>query len=204
MSVRSITALAVARDKARPGRPAGGGAAEVAVAQPDGTVRGRPAGAPPDRGGVPQQFVDVLISAIPSEPLAAYTALLAAAAVTLDGPDGKPGDPRAYLPFRWWAYGVFLAIVVIAVWVGYLRASRGPAGVQQQSNRRAVPVAEIASALLAGGAWALVTPGGPLIQQLAGNVRTLAVASIVIGAAVLLSFVQAPQLKVGTGTPGEA
>ena len=42
MSIRSLTTLAVARDKAAPSAPAGGGGGEAAVAAPDGTVAGRP------------------------------------------------------------------------------------------------------------------------------------------------------------------
>jgi hypothetical protein len=206
MSIRTLTALAVARDKARPGTPAGGGVGEAAVTQPDGTARGRVAGAPPEKGGTPQQFVDVLVTAIPTEPLAAYTALLALVVATLDGAP-LPHDTRAYLPLRWWIYGAFLAVIVAAVWLGYYRATRGPSGLRP-SNRRRIPLPELASALIAGASWGLVMPGGPLNAQLsdaAGGVgRALATGCIVIGAGAVLSFVQAPQLRGGSRTPGES
>src|SRR5674536_65627 len=74
MSIRSLTMLAVARDKTAPSAPARGGGGEAAAA-PDGTVAGpparRPAGQPAAQVGVPQQFADVPTSAIPTEPLTA-------------------------------------------------------------------------------------------------------------------------------------
>ncbi|MGH3770901.1 MAG: hypothetical protein ACRDRW_05820 [Pseudonocardiaceae bacterium] len=198
MSIRSLAALAVARDKASPGQVVGGGAAEAAVVQPTGAARGQPAGTPPEQGGVPQQFVDVLISAIPTEPLAAYTALVSVTVGTLSAPDA-----RAYLPFRWWVYGFFLMVILAAVWRAYYRASRGPAGVISPDNRRRFPIAEALAALVAGAAWGLAMPGSPLNAQLTGTVRTLATAAIIIGAAAVLTLLQAPQLKTGSKTPGE-
>jgi hypothetical protein len=53
MSIRSMSNLAVERDKAAPGMPAKGGAAGAEGAE------------------VSQQFVDALTSAIPTEPLSA-------------------------------------------------------------------------------------------------------------------------------------
>ena len=198
MSIRSLTMLAVARDKAAPSAPAGGGGGEAAVAAPDGTVAGRPAGQPAAQGGVPQQFADVLTSAIPTEPLTAYTALIGVAVGA-----AEPFHPRAYLPFRWGAYGVFLGVTAAAVWVAYLRKSRGPQGPRDPVNRRSVPLAELLSALVAAGAWGLAMPGSAFNIQIGGTTRVLATASIVIGAAALLTLLFAPQLKSGTKTPGE-
>jgi len=169
------------------------------VVQPEGAARGRPAGTPPEQGGLPQQFVDVLVSAVPTEPLAAYTALVGVTAGALSAPDA-----RAYLPFRWGAYGLFLVVVLAAVWLAYDRASRGPAGVTSPDDRRRFPTAEALAALVAGAAWGLAMPGSPLNAQLTGTVRTLATAAIIIGAAAVLTLLQAPQLKTGSKTPGEA
>jgi hypothetical protein len=198
LSIRSLAALAVARDKAAPDQPAGGGAGQAALVQTDGTVAAQPAGQPPAQGGVPQRFADVLISAIPTEPLAAYTALIGIAAGGID-----VAHPRAYLAFRWWVYGAFLALTLVAVWVAYYRASRGPAGTNDQSNRRSFPWAEAAAALTAAATWGLAMPNSPLNVQVSGTARTLASASIAIAGASVLSLVFAPQLKTGTNSPGE-
>ncbi|MGH3430690.1 MAG: hypothetical protein ACRDQZ_24515, partial [Mycobacteriales bacterium] len=189
MSIRSLAALAVARDKAPRGKAAGGGAAEAAVTQPSGAAGGRLAGTPPERGGAPQQFVDVLVSAIPTEPLAAYTALVGVTVGAL-----SPPDARAYLPFRWSAYGVFLGVIISTVWIAYYRASRGPAGTSR-CNRRGFPLAEVSVALVAGAAWGLAMPGSPLDALFTGTAHTLAAAVIIIGATAVLTLLQAPQLK---------
>jgi len=46
-------------------------------------------------------------------------------------------------------------------------------------------------------------PGSAFNIQIGGTTRVLATASIVIGAAALLTLLFAPQLKSGTKTPGE-
>jgi hypothetical protein len=189
VSVRSLAALAVERDKAAAGQPAGGGGGGGAVLEALGDDQRS------KREAVPQSFTDVVVSAIPTEPLAAYTALVGVVvgAVGLD-------DSRSYLPFRWGAYGAFLAIVVAAVWLAYARAAAGPMGPANEESRRrnSFPAAEVTSALLAGGAWGLSMPGSPLDGALAGTARTLTTASVLVGSAALLSLLAAPTLKTGT------
>src|SRR5580700_5970107 len=61
-------------------------------------------GAPAFAGApVAQQFVDVLISAIPTEPLAAYTAIVGITVGSID-----ISHPHSYLVFRWFSYAAFL------------------------------------------------------------------------------------------------
>lgn len=177
MSVRTLAALAVERDRAAAGQPAGGGAGTAAVS----ASRAR-------RDAVPQSYADVVTSAIPTEPLAAYTALVGIVIGAVGQDD--------YLPFRWGAYGVFLAIVVAAVWLAYARAAQGPLGGGQRRN--SFPAVEVSSALLAGGAWGLAMPGSPLGAALSGTALTLTTASVLIGAAAVLSLLAAPTLKTGT------
>ena len=186
MSIRTLTTLAIARDKAAPGQPASGGGGQAAVAN----ATTGPA--------IPQQFVDVLTSAIPTEPLAAYTALIGIAAGTVD-----LMRPRAYLGFRWGAFAAFALLTVLAVAVSNIRKLTGPGGVVNPANRRAFPWAEGGAALIAAVAWGLAMPGSALNTQLTGTVRTITAASIAIGGAAILSLVFAPQLKTGTKSPGE-
>jgi hypothetical protein len=198
MSIRSLAAVAVARDNAPAGQPAGGGAGEPAITGADGMAAGRVAGTPPAAGGVPQQFVDVIVHVIPTESLSAYTALLgvASGAITATA-------QRAYLPFRWWAFGGFLVVTVAATWIAYRRAARGPAGVSDPKRQRAFPWAEGLAALIAAAAWGLAMPGSPLDAEISGTARTLATASIIISAASVLSLVSAPQIKTGAKTTGK-
>ena len=182
MSIRSLTALAVARDKAAPAEPAmGGGGAAAAPTF---------AGAPSE-----QQFVDVLVSAIPTEPLVAYTAIVGITVGSID-----ISQPHSYLVFRWFAYAAFLAFTVLAITVAYNRKANGPDG---PVDRRRFPWAEGGAALIAAVAWGLVMPGSPLNVSLTGTVWTLTASSITIGAAAVLSLVFAPQLKTGTSSPGD-
>ena len=190
MSVRSLAALAVARDKAQPGAAVGGGGAEAAVV-------GAPSGQPPAAGGVPQQFADVVTSAIPSEPLAAYTALLGVAAGTV-----SKSDPRGYLAFRWWVYGIFLAVTAAAVLVAFFRASKSSTGTVA-TNRRRLPFAELTAALVAAATWGLTMPGSAFNTQVSGTPQVLATASMVVGAAAFLGLLSAPQLRSGSKTPGQ-
>jgi hypothetical protein len=182
-----LAALAVERDRAQADQPALGGAGAAAVRGANGQGSARDA--------TPQSFTDVVISAIPTEPLAAYTALVGVVigAVGL----GASGD---YLPFRWAAYGVFLAIVLAAVWLAYARAARGPRAADGPRNRYSFPAGEIFSALVAGGAWGLVMPGSPLDPTLTGTARTLTTTSVLVGTAALLSLLTAPALKTGTSS----
>ncbi|MGZ6616958.1 MAG: hypothetical protein ACXVFQ_21345 [Solirubrobacteraceae bacterium] len=92
MSIRSLSNLAVERDKAEPGTAALGGS---------GGASG---------GEVPQQFVDALTSAIPTEPLSAYTAAVGVVAGL------KAGN---YLPFRWSAFAVFLIVTAASIVISY-------------------------------------------------------------------------------------
>jgi hypothetical protein len=86
---------------------------------------------------------------------------------------------------------VFLGVTAAAVWVAYLRKSRSPQGPRDPVNRRSVPLAELLSALVAAGAWGLAMPGSAFNIQIGGTTRVLATASIVIGAAALLTLLRA-------------
>jgi hypothetical protein len=190
MSIRSLSALAVARDAAPAGKPAGGGGGTAAVTPAGGQQVAA-------ASEVPQSFTDVLVSAIPTEPLTAYTALVG---ITVGAVDQS--KPQSYLAFRWWAYAVFLVVVLVAVWVAYRRKSKEATTDPKAANPRPLsfPWAEACAALLAAGGWGLAMPGSPLNAQLTGTPRTLAIATVVIGVAALLTLAFAPQLKVGTST----
>ena len=149
-------------------------------------------------GQIPQQFSDVLISAIPTEPLAAYTAILGVAASALSA-----AQPRAYLPFKWASFAAFVLITVLAVGVSYRRKVGGPGGVTNPASKRAFPWAEGVAALVAATAWGLAMPGSALNSQVTGTVATLTAEAIVIGGATILTLTLGPPLKTGTSKPGD-
>ena len=178
MSVRSITALAVERDRADPGTTAKGG------------QRGEMAGIPGDP--VPQTYMDTLTSSIPTEPLAAYTALVGIYAATL-------GTSGTYLPLRWWAYAGFLGITAASVWTGYYQKSRrkldkGNTNASGGRERR-VPVLELLAAIGAAAAWGLAMPDSPLDAAIGEPLRALAKATITIGGGAVVALLATPLAK---------
>jgi hypothetical protein len=175
MSIGSLTTLAIEREKAPPQTVAKGGSAGAA------------------NGQLPQTFKDALTSAIPTEPLAAYTAAIG----LLTGISASSGK---YLPFRWSAFALFLIITGVSVELSYTlkRKSPGPVGVTAANAAadnphpkppRTIPALEIFAALLAATAWGLAMPGSALNTQLTGNVATISAGAIAIGGAAILALV---------------
>jgi hypothetical protein len=186
LSIRSLSYLAVQRDKAQPNQVAAGGGGAAAA---------------PDAGAaqIPQQFADVLTSAIPTEPLTAYTAILGLIVGVIDAT-----KPHQYLPLRWWLYAGFLVLIVVAVGVTYAHKANGPDGPRAPAKTRVFPWVEGLAALIAGAAWGLAMPGSALNGQLTGNLRAITSAVIAIGGAAVLAVVFVPPLKGGTKNPGES
>jgi len=170
MSVRSLTNLAVERDIADPHTPA------------QGTTRKTESG-----------FVDALTSAIPTEPLAAYTAAVGVVAGL------KAGN---YLPFRWGAFVVFLVLTVASIFIAYVNkdpnASSNEAAAKR--NKRSYPAIEMVAALVAAVAWGLAMPGSALNTMLKGNDGSITAAAIIITGAAVLSLLT-PWLAKGAKSP---
>jgi hypothetical protein len=171
MSIRALTNLAVERDVADPGTPAKGGP-----------------------GGVDTSFVDALTSAIPTEPLAAYTAAIAVVAGL------KTGE---YLPFRWGAFVLFLALTAASIYISYVTKDVSSSPQLAKQNKRSFPVIETVAAIVAAVAWGLAMPGSALNTLLKGNDGALAAAAITITGAAVLSLL-APWLTKGSKPPSPA
>jgi hypothetical protein len=202
MSVASLTALAVERDLAPAGSPPMGG--KRSTPTPAAGVQPDAAAAP---GGVPQTFIDTLTSAIPTEPLVAYTAVIGIVTAVTDPSTGN------YLPFRCWAAGVFVVLTAAAVLVSYrskaaVASPAGPAATRTVprpfrrlmivQQGRAVPVPELISAVVAAAAWGAAMPGGPLSVAFTGPVQAITTCSTAVLGAVVVSFL-AGQLTNGAG-----
>lgn len=176
MSIRSLTALAVERDRADPGTAAMGG------------QRGEISGTPGKE--VPQTYIDALTSSIPTEPLSAYTALVGVYAATIGS------GSAAYLPLRWWAYAGFLVITAASLLISYYHKSRrtlddNKANASNDRQRR-LPIPELLAAVGAAAAWGLAMPEGPLDVVLGDPVRTLTKATIAIGGAAIVALLATP------------
>lgn len=142
MSVRALNEVAAQRDQ--------GGARRI---------EGRPVSSEEVRKTEKQGYLDLLVAAIPTEPLALYTFLIAGIVATLD-----PGSDQR-LTMRWVIFGV--TAVFIFVWMvgAYLRLPG--------DQKRKLPWPEVTSAVIAFGAWGLVMPESPLAAELSGSDQTV-------------------------------
>lgn len=191
MSIKSLSDLAVKRDRVAKGEPV--------IASDD---LSSPSSPPADNGTTASTvtYTDALTSAIPTESLAAYTAVIAVFS-TISTAEGS------YLPARWWVFGAFMALTVVALFASYYRKAKAPVGGSKKkgkANDRKFPVFEVLSSLTAAASWGLVTPGGPLTVLLSGNVETLTVTSIIVGGGALVGLAAAPLPKGSKDKDGSA
>ena len=136
---------------------------------------------------------DVLVAAVPSEALAAYTAVTG---VVLSSDIGS-----GYAPFRWAAFGTFVALAVLAPAVFF----RNRASESERKTRHA-PYFECVTAGAAAAAWGLVMPGSPLAMVFKGNAQVFATTAILVGGATVVGLATQP-LRAANGmntAPGTA
>ena len=122
---------------------------------------------PPGRSVV-KDSTDVLVAAVPTEALAAYTAVIG---VVLAANIGS-----AYAPFRWCAYAAFIALAVLAPLSLF---KQGSAASTMESRK--LPIPECLTAGTAAAAWGLVMPGNPLALIIQGNALVFATTAILVG-----------------------
>src|SRR4051812_22232141 len=123
MSIQSMSDLAVKRDRSTPRGP-------VSETQDiRSTTEDR------QQGGTPVSYSDALVKAIPTEPLAAYVAVIAIFA-TIPEAEGR------YLPARWWVFAGFMALTAVALIVSYRSKACAPVGQGVEAsggNQRPLP-----------------------------------------------------------------
>ncbi len=145
MSAKCLAQLAVERDKKTPGE------------------------------SVADNSTDVLTAAVPTEALAAYTAVVG---VVLAANIGS-----AYGPFRWAAYGIFVALAVLVTIMLFKHCSAAT-----DMDYRKLPILECLTAGVAAAAWGLVMPGSPLAMVYKGDALVFATTAILFGAAALVGL----------------
>jgi hypothetical protein len=141
----------------------------------------------PDNGADSQSaYRSVIVHAIPTEILAAYTALvgIVAGAVTAN-------SPEHYLSLRWTLLGLFTLVTPLTVALA--------ARLHRDGSTR-VPLLEMSAATTAALAWFLAMPGSPLAVSLHGSDAAVASACITVGAGSVLSSL-APLLRRGSNSP---
>ena len=130
--------------------------------------------ATPSGQSVVKDSTDVLVAAVPTEALAAYTAVIGVVLAANIGP--------AYGPFRWSAYGTFIALAMLAPLVLFRHRTAATSG------GRPLPILECLTAGVAAAAWGLVMPGSPLIMIFKGNALVFATTAILVGTAAIIGL----------------
>jgi hypothetical protein len=107
----------------------------------------------------PKGYLDLLVTAIPTEPLALYTFLVAGIVTTIE-----PGSDQR-LTMRWIIFAV--TVLFIAIWMiaAHWRT--------QTKDKRKLPGVEVACAVVAFSAWGLVMPESPLAAHLSATDQTV-------------------------------
>jgi hypothetical protein len=165
MSVRGLIEVAAERDQGVPMR------LETAVEPPPTPEEAvRAGGVPPPpalpvtpqgKKAEPQGYLDLLVTAIPTEPLALYTFLIAGIVTTIE-----PGSDQR-LTMRWIIFSVTVAFIAIWMAAAHMRTQ------SDEKQKRKLPVVEILCAVFAFSAWGLVMPESPLTAQLSGADQTV-------------------------------
>ncbi|MEV5719365.1 hypothetical protein AB0L41_36235 [Amycolatopsis mediterranei] len=181
MSLSACTTLAVARDAAVP--------ADNAVKVDDQEVT----------------WGKALVSAIPTEVLAAYTTVL-----TLALSLTTPASPDAYLPFRFAWYGSWVLATPAIAWLLFWRKAKAHETIKasEVAGFKALGRAEIIAPTLAAAAWFTAMPGSPWQVNLSSGAFLLTSAvALSVGATLVGLISQAatkPTTYVPAGTPAAA
>lgn len=178
MSVSALTSLAAIRDTGSPTKQ------DV----------GKATGTDPTKAKEPASLTDMLVSQVPTELVAPYTAVTAAIVGAVDKPTTTNPSPDQLAGWRWLVFAIMMAAIVALVWEGKRRKAGGGD----------FPLLEIVAASVAGAGWAFALPGSPLIPYLHGKSAILAPVVIAFGAicvsSVIASNLQAPRRSAQTAT----
>jgi hypothetical protein len=142
----------------------------------------------PDKAAEPASLTDILISQVPTELVAPYTAVTAAIVGAVSKPSTAVPNPDQLPTWRWLAFGILIVATVVLVWEGKRRKAQGGP----------FPLLEVAGAVTAATGWAFALPGSPLIPYLHGVSQTLT-PLVVAFAAVAASALTASALQAPRG-----
>jgi hypothetical protein len=173
MSIGALTSLAAVRDTGSP------------------TKQDLGKSTAPGKATEPASLTDILVSQVPTELVAPYTAVTAAIVGAVGKPSKAVPNPDQLADWRWLVFGILIVATAVLVWEGKNRKASGGA----------FPLLEITGAVIAATGWAFALPGSPLTPYLHGVALTLTplvVAFAAIAAAAFTaSALQAPRKSAG-------
>jgi hypothetical protein len=149
-----------------------------------------------DKAEEPASLTDILVTQVPTELVAPYTAVTAAIVGAVGTPSKAVPNPDQLAIWRWLAFAILIVATVILIWEGKRRKS------QAQGNP--FPLLEVTGAVVAATGWAFALPGSPLIPYLHGTSQVLTPLIVAFAAvaatAMTASALQAPRASVKANT----
>lgn len=166
MSIAALTTVAAARDARSPRKQDAGKAKH-------------------DSAATPASLTDLLVTQIPTELVAPYTAVTASIFGLVATPTARNPHPDELTAWRWAAFVILLAGTFALVWEGKRRKAGGGA----------FPLLEVTGALIAATGWAFVLPGSPLAPYLDGTAATTLTPLLIAFGATVASAVTAAAMQ---------
>lgn len=166
MSIASLTTVAAAREVRKPRKQDAGKARH-------------------DKPPVPASMTDLLVSQVPTELVAPYTAVTAGLVGAITKATKRNPHPDQLTSWRWAAFAILIVGIVGLTWEGKRRKASGGA----------FPLLEVTGALIAGIGWALALPASPLSPYLHGTAAHIATPLLIAFGAIVASSVTAAALQ---------
>lgn len=175
MSVLSLTTLATVRDTETPKRKHVGKA-------------------PPQASDADQRatIVDLLVTQVPVEVVAPYTAITAWIVNAVAKPTKDQPNPNQYVTLRWIVFAVLLLTVFALVWM--VKRSKAP------TAKSRFPALEITGAVVAAIAWAFLLPGSPIVPYINDPIYRSLIPGVIGFVAVMGNLMIATALQRPAGT----
>jgi hypothetical protein len=164
MSLSTLTKIAVQREHGVP---------KATKKKPEPRAEGEPKKEYPTEK---RSYLSTLAAAIPTEPLALYTFLVATIVATI----GPGDDERLFM--RWAIYAATIAVIVLWLGASHFR------NLDAKERKRRFPWLEAASATVAFAAWGLAMPESPLNAELSGDDRTIWTAIVTVAGVLVLGM----------------
>jgi len=166
MSIASLTSVAAVRDTESPLKQDTGKATRA-------------------EGTVPASMTDLLVTQVPTELVAPYTAVSAALAGAVAKAASANPHPDQLAAWRWIAFVILVLGIVGLTWEGKRRKKPGGP----------FPLLEVTGALIAGIGWAFALPASPLSPYLHGTAAQTATPLVIAFAAIVASSITAGALQ---------